>query len=99
MTAPTPKPKLYGGYKLRPELVVIDGRFRVACFLASCVSTTRPLQILIDDYCDRPNYQVIERFAKPSERVDRMAVFDVEPGMVGPEALLHHLEAFYRPGH
>jgi len=36
--------------KLDPELILIDGRFRVACFIASCINTTKPIQILFDDY-------------------------------------------------
>ena len=55
---------------------------------------------MFDDYPDRPNYHVIEQIIKPSRIVDnRMAIFQVEPGDVTGEFLLHHLDAFYRPYH
>ncbi len=59
----------------QPDLILVDGRFRVACVLESLLSLS-PLsntQILIDDYADRPYYQVVERFAD-FEMVGRMAV-------------------------
>jgi len=59
----------------QPDLILVDGRFRVACVLESLLSLS-PLseaQILVDDYEDRPHYQVVERFAD-FELVGRMAV-------------------------
>lgn len=58
-----------------PPLVLIDGRFRVACMLLTCVYAPADTTILFDDYADREYYHVIEAFATPSEMVDRMAVF------------------------
>jgi hypothetical protein len=59
----------------QPDLILVDGRFRVACVLESLLSLS-PLsdtRILIDDYADRPYYQVVERFAD-FDMVGRMAV-------------------------
>jgi hypothetical protein len=59
----------------QPDLILVDGRFRVACVLESLLSLS-PLsnaQILVDDYADRPHYQLIERFAD-FDMVGRMAV-------------------------
>jgi hypothetical protein len=53
----------------------VGGRFRVACVLESLLSLS-PLsntQILLDDYAERPHYQVVERFAD-LEMAGRMAV-------------------------
>jgi hypothetical protein len=59
----------------QPDLVLVDGRFRVACVLESLLSLS-PLsetQILLDDYVDRPEYAVVEDYADV-EVVGRMAV-------------------------
>ncbi len=59
----------------QPDLILVDGRFRVACVLESLLSLS-PLsntRILLDDYRERPHYQVVEQFADV-ELVGRMAV-------------------------
>ena len=44
----------------QPDTVLIDGRFRLACFLTVLLRTTRPVLVLWDDYSDR----TIERVAQ-----------------------------------
>jgi hypothetical protein len=59
----------------QPDLILVNGRFRVACVLESLLSLS-PLsnaRILVVDYGERPHYDVVERFADV-ERVGRMAV-------------------------
>lgn len=68
-----------------PDLVLIDGRFRAACFATVCLRITRPVRLLFDDYEDRPLYQVIERISRPVRMIGRMAEFALHPGMIGPE--------------
>jgi len=76
-----------------PDVVLIDGRLRAACFLFAGLSITRPTTILFDDYAGRPAYHRIEHFAKPSELVGRMAVFELEqPIQASPMALACLLE-------
>jgi hypothetical protein len=60
---------------VEPDLVLVDGRFRVACMLESLLnlSSTNPCQILCDDYVGRPHYNVVEQFADVS-MVGRMAI-------------------------
>jgi hypothetical protein len=60
---------------LVPELILIDGRFRVACFLYSLICCQAGTKILFDDYLTRDFYHVVERFCKLSEMRGRMAVF------------------------
>lgn len=45
------------------DTVIIDGRFRVATFL-SCVKNMDPLPnlIVIDDFLDRPEYQILTQY-------------------------------------
>ena len=62
-----------------PDVIFIDGRFRVACFLCAMVRISRPTRVLFDDYASRERYHVVERFQRPDRLVERMAVFDLEP--------------------
>lgn len=75
---------------LTPELVLVDGRFRVACFLYSLISCNVGTKILFDDYVDRPRYHVVEEFCKIYETRGRMAIFMAEKKFDLP----HILEAF-----
>jgi hypothetical protein len=63
---------------LKPDTILIDGRFRVACFLYSLLSARVGSLIMFDDYFDRPHYFVVENFCKLNECHGRMAVFYVE---------------------
>jgi hypothetical protein len=72
---PTAPWRYFRSIAQQPDLILVDGRFRVACVLESLLSLS-PLsttQILLDDYADRPYYQIVERFAD-LEMVGRMAV-------------------------
>jgi hypothetical protein len=72
---PTAPWRYYRSIAQQPDLILVDGRFRVACVLESLLSLS-PLsstQILLDDYADRPYYDVVERFAD-LEMAGRMAV-------------------------
>ena len=72
---PTAPWRYFRSIAQQPDLILVHGRFRVACVLESLLSLS-PLsntQILVDDYADRPYYHVAERFAD-CERVGRMAV-------------------------
>ena len=60
--------------QLSPDLILIDGRFRVACFYAALLAAPGAL-CLFDDYAGRSEYKVIEQYVKPQAMVDRMAVF------------------------
>lgn len=67
---------------IEPDVVLIDGRFRVGCFLATIFSITRETTILFDDYLDRPTYKVVEEYTLPESYGGRMAVFRVSPQQV-----------------
>lgn len=53
-------------YNQTPDLIFIDGRFRVACALYSIIMMRDypKTKILIDDYLNRPEYKIIENYAK-----------------------------------
>ena len=67
-----------------PDTVLIDGRFRPACFVATAMRITRPVTVLFDDYVDRPAYHLVERFSAPRQKIGRMAMFELEPVSVQP---------------
>lgn len=62
-------------HSLTPDLILIDGRFRIASFLFCLLSAREGTTILFDDYFDRPHYFVVEEFCRVDQRRGRMAVF------------------------
>lgn len=62
-----------------PDVVLVDGRFRTACFLATLFRASRPVTVYFDDYAERAAYHVIERYAKPDMVRGRMARFRLLP--------------------
>lgn len=72
---PTLPWKICGDKGVVPQLVLVDGRFRVACFLFSLLSARVGTPILFDDYAGRPEYHVVEKFCPLHEMRGRMGVF------------------------
>ena len=62
--------------KFKPDLIFIDGRFRVASFLMSLMEAPGA-QIIFDDYMDRPEYQLVQDLLPLSFSVGRLGVFRV----------------------
>lgn len=71
----------------QPDLVLIDGRFRVACFLTVLFRSTAPVTVLFDDYLDRKSYHTIEDLVKPAVMIGRMAQFDITPMTIPADRL------------
>jgi predicted RNA methylase len=67
--------KFFG--KGSPDCVFVDGRFRVASFVASILLSRTATHVLFDDYVGRQEYHVIEKFISPVEFAGRLAVFKV----------------------
>ena len=61
-----------------PDTVLIDGRFRVCCFLTSIKYANENTKIIFDDYNNRPYYHVIEKFIKKEQTCGRQALFVVK---------------------
>jgi len=81
----------------QPDIVLVDGRFRVACFLTTLFRTRKPVTLLFDDYTGRPYYHWIEKYARPSQIAGRMARFDLEPMAIPPQDLTQILSAYADP--
>ena len=77
------------------SLVLVDGRFRTACFLASMAFARGPIEVIFDDYADREHYHFIEEYAKPVRFVGRAAVFERDPSLDWGMIAYRHTEAFY----
>jgi hypothetical protein len=80
-----------------PDLVLVDGRFRVGCFLATLMRITRPVVLLFDDYAGRKPYHVVEQFSVPTGFGGRMARFNLTPRMPGPSEFGRWAELMQRP--
>jgi hypothetical protein len=76
-----------------PDLILIDGRFRVACALVSLkhLNKQSDFVLLIDDYAERPHYRVVEDFAHLDLMKGRMAVF--KPKLIDPTKIAAAIEA------
>jgi hypothetical protein len=77
---------------LSPDLVLIDGRFRLACILAALLHAKPGCRILLDDYRWRRRYHRVEEFAKPVRMIGRVAEFVVAADLPRDE-IRHALEA------
>jgi hypothetical protein len=81
-----------------PDVVLIDGRFRVACLYTTLLRITRPVRVLWDDYAGRPAYHKVEAVLGAPQMVGRMAIFDLTPTAFAPQQMASVIEAFLRPG-
>ena len=61
----------------RPDLVLIDGRLRVFCFLTTLKYAPNGTKIIFDDYTNRPLYHVAEEFSPLLDKCGRQALFEV----------------------
>lgn len=63
--------------RIVPDLVLVDGRFRVACalFCMKHLISSPNSVLIVDDYMGREWYLEIERFGEMVDVVGRMAVF------------------------
>lgn len=59
-----------------PDLVLVDGRFRIAVFLTALLRTKPGTLIVFDDYIKRPKYHVIEEIICPVKVGRRQALFE-----------------------
>jgi len=77
----------------RPDCVLIDGRFRVACFLTALLRCDAGTNVIFDDYTNRLRYHVVEEVCSPLETFGRQALF-VVPGEFDRDAARRLIEEF-----
>ena len=80
-----------------PDLVLIDGRFRPACLLATAFRITRPVTVLFDDYVGRAPYHGIEAMFRPTALYGRMAEFHLKPTPIPADQLAWVMGWFLKP--
>jgi hypothetical protein len=79
-----------------PDVILIDGRFRVACFCTTLLRLKKPATILFDDYNGRDRYQIVERLLKPIEQHERMAVFEANPTQIPTDEWAWIIQSFFQ---
>jgi len=77
----------------KPDVVLVDGRFRVACMLSSLLNASPGTSILFDDYFERPHYHLVEEFASVADSCGDQALFKV-PDTIDKLQLAKELERF-----
>ena len=60
-----------------PTLVLVDGRFRVCCFLTSLKFAEAGTKIIFDDYVNSPHYHFIEKYVSRIDESGRQCLFIV----------------------
>ena len=80
--------------KFKPNLVFIDGRFRVMCALKTVQHVDKSTKIIIHDFTDRDHYQDILNFYKIVDSVDTMVV--LQPKETIDVKKLSELEEMYK---
>lgn len=83
--------------KLKVDTVLIDGRFRVACMVASLYHGKPGCRILFDDYLERPRYHDVEQLCTLKRLIGRMAEFEVPEKRPSDKALRRFLKYFHDP--
>ncbi len=80
-----------------PDLVLVDGRFRLACFLTVAYRISRPVTLFFDDYVPRPAYHKAAALVAPAEIIGRMARFDLTPQSLTPDRIRAYVKALHQP--
>lgn len=81
----------------QPDVVLVDGRFRAGCALATAYMTKKPVDLYFDDYAQRKNYHVVESYLGQPQITGRMAHFRVLPQTIPPDRLIQVVTLLQRP--
>lgn len=80
-----------------PDVVLVDGRFRLGCFLTVAHRITRPVTLFFDDYVPRTAYHKAADLVAPAAIIGRMARFDLTPLPLTPDRLRPYVRALLQP--
>lgn len=80
-----------------PDVVLVDGRFRIGCALVAAYMTDKPITILFDDFAPRETYHKVQDYLGPATLIGRMARFDITPRPFPKEHWLRITQFMYRP--
>ena len=62
---------------VNPDIVLIDGIFRICCFLTFIFHERKGTILIFDDYKNNQYYHIVEQFLKPQQYCGRQAIFVV----------------------
>ena len=65
-------------HQLKPNVILIDGRLRVLCFLVSLKKCDPGTKIIFDDYVTRKHYHIVEELIKPVSNDGSQCLFEVD---------------------
>lgn len=71
-----------------PDIVLVDGRFRAGCVLATAFRCSQTTRVLVDDYARRETYHAVEEFVGTPKLIGRMAEFTLTPTPIPADRLL-----------
>jgi hypothetical protein len=57
------------------DLYLVDGRFRIACFLEVLLHCRQDALIMFHDFAPRPEYHIVKEFAREIARASTLSVF------------------------
>lgn len=60
-----------------PNIVIVDGRFRLICSLEALQVFKSPFMFIIDDYIERASFRILEEFLGSPIIVNRAAIFNI----------------------
>jgi len=60
-----------------PSVILIDGSFRVCCFLTTLKLAAEGTKIIFDDYTNRPHYHYVEKYVSRIKECGRQCLFIV----------------------
>jgi hypothetical protein len=76
-----------------PDLILIDGRWRVACAL-TVLQEVPSATILIHDYTHRPSYHTLTRYLEPIEVVGTLVAFRSNGRTPPSDEIARYVDAF-----
>lgn len=65
----------------QPDVILIDGRFRLSCWFESVLRARAGTRIIFDDYVERQPFHIVEDYLRPERTNGRQALFVVPGGM------------------
>lgn len=68
-------PTTFNNVSKTPDVVFVDGRFRVACALESWSNMSEYSKLIVHDYTKRPEYHIIEKYFTKEESAHTLCVF------------------------
>ena len=80
-----------------PDVVLVDGRFRAGCVLATAFNCKKKTRVLVDDYARRDSYHAVEKIVGAPRLIGRMAEFEITPTPIPAEHLLEIIKLMQDP--